>query len=88
MCFPPNIPFTIGHWLLPGKSHSLFVSLPSLCSVVKNNNVLQSLELWNMSENKTMTLSAHDGLITALAVSTVNGLVASASHDKFLKLWK
>ncbi|KAG5018665.1 hypothetical protein JHK87_014520 [Glycine soja] len=47
-----------------------------------------SLELWNMSENKTMTLSAHDGLITSLAVSTVNGLVASASHDKFLKLWK
>lgn len=41
-----------------------------------------------MNENKTMTLSAHDGLITALAVSTVNGLVASASHDKFLKLWK
>ncbi|KAL9313322.1 hypothetical protein ACSQ67_018774 [Phaseolus vulgaris] len=49
---------------------------------------VKSLELWNMSENKTMTLSAHDGLITALAVSTVNGLVASASHDKFLKLWK
>lgn len=48
----------------------------------------QSMELWNMAENKTMTLSAHDGLITALAVSTVNGLVASASHDKFIKLWK
>ena len=49
---------------------------------------LQSLELWNMTENKTMTLSAHEGLIAALAVSTVNGLVASASHDKFVKLWK
>ncbi|XP_020202969.1 transcriptional corepressor LEUNIG [Cajanus cajan] len=48
----------------------------------------QSLELWNMNENKTMTLSAHDGLITALTVSTVNGLVASASHDKYIKLWK
>ncbi|CAK8568678.1 unnamed protein product [Lathyrus sativus] len=48
----------------------------------------QSMELWNMAENKTMTLSAHDGLITALAVSTVNGLVASASHDKYIKLWK
>ncbi|KOM25793.1 hypothetical protein LR48_Vigan187s003300 [Vigna angularis] len=47
-----------------------------------------SLELWNMTENKTMTLSAHEGLIAALAVSTVNGLVASASHDKFVKLWK
>ncbi|XP_031407113.1 transcriptional corepressor LEUNIG-like isoform X3 [Punica granatum] len=48
----------------------------------------QSLELWNMSENKTMTLPAHDGLITALAVSNVTRLVASASHDKSVKLWK
>lgn len=48
----------------------------------------QSLELWNIAENKTMTLSAHDGLIAALAVSPVTGLVASASHDKFVKLWK
>ncbi|KAI5354873.1 hypothetical protein L3X38_007768 [Prunus dulcis] len=48
----------------------------------------QSLELWNMTENKTMTLSAHDGIIDALTMSTVTGLVASASHDKFFKLWK
>ncbi|ONI34246.1 hypothetical protein PRUPE_1G470800 [Prunus persica] len=48
----------------------------------------QSLELWNMTENKIMTLSAHDGLIDALTMSTVTGLVASASHDKFFKLWK
>ncbi|KAF8400723.1 hypothetical protein HHK36_014023 [Tetracentron sinense] len=41
----------------------------------------QSLELWNMAENKTMTVSAHEGLIAALAVSNVTGLVASASHD-------
>lgn len=49
---------------------------------------LQSLELWNMNENKTMTLSAHEGLIASLAVSTVAGLVASAGHDKIVKLWK
>ncbi|KAK4365753.1 hypothetical protein RND71_013633 [Anisodus tanguticus] len=49
---------------------------------------LLSLELWNMNENKTMTLTAHEGLIASLAVSTVAGLVASASHDKFVKLWK
>ncbi|XP_052206576.1 transcriptional corepressor LEUNIG-like [Diospyros lotus] len=48
----------------------------------------QNLELWNMTENKTMTLSAHEGLIAGLAVSTVTGLVASASHDKTVKLWK
>ncbi|KAL0924283.1 hypothetical protein M5K25_005099 [Dendrobium thyrsiflorum] len=48
----------------------------------------QSLELWDMQESNTMTLAAHEGLIAALAVSNVNGLVASASHDKFIKLWK
>ncbi|XP_039165976.1 transcriptional corepressor LEUNIG-like isoform X2 [Eucalyptus grandis] len=48
----------------------------------------QTLELWNMAENKTMALPAHDGLISALAVSNVTGLVASASHDKTVKLWK
>ncbi|GMH10824.1 hypothetical protein Nepgr_012665 [Nepenthes gracilis] len=48
----------------------------------------QSLELWNMTENKTMTLSAHEGLIAALVASSVTGLVASASHDKIVKLWK
>ncbi|PPR99572.1 hypothetical protein GOBAR_AA21083 [Gossypium barbadense] len=47
-----------------------------------------SLELWNMSENKTMTLSAHEGFIAALAVSPATRLVSSASHDKFVKLWK
>ncbi|KAI9073967.1 hypothetical protein K1719_025650 [Acacia pycnantha] len=48
----------------------------------------QSLELWNIAENKTMTVSAHEGLIASLAVSPVTGSVASASHDRFVKLWK
>ncbi|GLJ49376.1 hypothetical protein SUGI_1044600 [Cryptomeria japonica] len=48
----------------------------------------QSLELWNMAENKSMTIPAHDGLIAALAVSPATGMVASASHDKCVKLWK
>ncbi|KAJ8616177.1 hypothetical protein MRB53_035549 [Persea americana] len=48
----------------------------------------QSLELWNMAENKSMTIPAHDGLIVALAQSPVTGMVASASHDKSVKLWK
>ncbi|KAF9613008.1 hypothetical protein IFM89_004862 [Coptis chinensis] len=47
-----------------------------------------SLELWNMAQNKTMTLSAHEGLVASLSVSNVTGLVASASHDKLVKLWK
>ena len=48
----------------------------------------QSLEVWNMAENKTMTLAAHDGLIAGLAVSPMTGFVASASQDKIVKLWK
>ncbi|KFK29867.1 hypothetical protein AALP_AA7G189300 [Arabis alpina] len=48
----------------------------------------QSLELWNMLEHKTMTLPAHEALIASLAVSTATGLVASASHDQLVKLWK
>nr|XP_018683146.1 PREDICTED: transcriptional corepressor LEUNIG-like isoform X3 [Musa acuminata subsp. malaccensis] len=51
-------------------------------------HLLQSLEIWDMNENKTMTLTAHDGLIAALAVSNVTGVIASASHDKCVKLWK
>ncbi|XP_020593471.1 transcriptional corepressor LEUNIG-like [Phalaenopsis equestris] len=48
----------------------------------------QSLELWDMAENKRVRLAGHDGLIAALAASNANGLVASVSHDKFVKLWK
>ncbi|KAK9268494.1 hypothetical protein L1049_000246 [Liquidambar formosana] len=48
----------------------------------------KSLDLWNMTVNKVMTLAAHDNVIAALAVSNVTGLVASASHDNCVKLWK
>ncbi|KAK4774961.1 hypothetical protein SAY86_009896 [Trapa natans] len=48
----------------------------------------QSMDLWNMSENKTMSLAAHDGFVAALAASSVTGLVTSVSHDKMVKLWK
>lgn len=49
---------------------------------------MQSLELWNMLKNQSMTIQAHEGLIAALAQSPVNGMVASASHDNSVKLWK
>ncbi|EEC74226.1 hypothetical protein OsI_09411 [Oryza sativa Indica Group] len=48
----------------------------------------QSLELWNIVKNQSMTIQAHEGLIAALAQSPVNGMVASASHDNSVKLWK
>ncbi|XVF81164.1 hypothetical protein PTKIN_Ptkin15bG0134900 [Pterospermum kingtungense] len=49
---------------------------------------ISSLELWNMAENKSMTISAHENIVSALAQSPVTGMVASASHDSSVKLWK
>lgn len=49
---------------------------------------ISSLELWNMADNKTMTIPAHEDIISALAQSPVTGMVASASHDNSVKLWK
>ncbi|PWA68707.1 transcriptional corepressor [Artemisia annua] len=49
---------------------------------------MRSLELWNMAENKSMTVPAHDDIIAALAQSPVTGMVASSSHDSSVKLWK
>ncbi|XP_034915930.1 transcriptional corepressor LEUNIG_HOMOLOG isoform X1 [Populus alba] len=49
---------------------------------------ISSLELWNMADNKSMTIPAHENIIAALAQSPVTGMVASASHDSTVKLWK
>ncbi|MFQ6645820.1 hypothetical protein Gotur_018907 [Gossypium turneri] len=48
----------------------------------------QSLELWNTAENKCKTIPAHDCVISALTQSQVTGMVASASYDKSVKIWK
>ncbi|CAL5427238.1 unnamed protein product [Camellia sinensis] len=40
---------------------------------------MRSLELWNMADNKSMTISGHDNIIAALAQSPVTGMVASAT---------
>ncbi|KAK7255943.1 hypothetical protein RIF29_29372 [Crotalaria pallida] len=47
-----------------------------------------SLELWDMAEKKTMTIPAHDNIISSLVQSPATGMVASASHDGIVKLWK
>ncbi|KAH1054642.1 hypothetical protein GYH30_023433 [Glycine max] len=47
-----------------------------------------SLELWNMTDNKSLTVPAHENVISALAQSSVTGMVASASYDNYVKLWK
>ncbi|KAK6141671.1 hypothetical protein DH2020_024592 [Rehmannia glutinosa] len=46
---------------------------------------LRSLELWNMVENKSMTVPAHENIVAALAQSPLTGMVASASHDSSVK---
>ncbi|GLT80951.1 hypothetical protein SLA2020_523610 [Shorea laevis] len=49
----------------------------------------QSLELWNPIEsNKTWAVEAHNGLISALADSVNTEMIASASHDQCVKVWK
>ncbi|RDX67890.1 Transcriptional corepressor LEUNIG, partial [Mucuna pruriens] len=73
-----SLPFIADHWLLPGKYFHF---------VYDAYDLVLSLVLWNTSESRMLTLPAHDDHITSLAVSTVNGLVASASYDRFIKLW-
>ncbi|XP_063949712.1 transcriptional corepressor LEUNIG isoform X3 [Daucus carota subsp. sativus] len=46
----------------------------------------QSLDLWNMVENRLMTPVVEP--VCALAVSETSGLVASASWDNGVKMWK
>ncbi|KAK7302808.1 hypothetical protein RJT34_13704 [Clitoria ternatea] len=49
----------------------------------------QSLELWSPAEgSKTLAIPAHKGLIAGLADSPEDELIASASHDHSVKLWK
>ncbi|XP_027338133.1 transcriptional corepressor LEUNIG-like [Abrus precatorius] len=49
----------------------------------------QSLELWSPTESsKTWAVPAHKGLIAGLADSPKEELIASASHDHCVKLWK
>ncbi|KAG9143520.1 hypothetical protein Leryth_015946 [Lithospermum erythrorhizon] len=50
---------------------------------------LRSLELWNMVDNKSMTVHAHENIISALAQSPLTGMVASAkSLDQFSEDYK
>ncbi|XP_065879505.1 transcriptional corepressor LEUNIG_HOMOLOG-like [Euphorbia lathyris] len=49
----------------------------------------QSIELWNPIENsRTWSVAAHNGLIAAVADSVPNQMIASASHDRCVKIWK
>uniref|UniRef100_A0A164YJN2 LisH domain-containing protein n=1 Tax=Daucus carota subsp. sativus TaxID=79200 RepID=A0A164YJN2_DAUCS len=50
------------------------------------SNQFESLDLWNMVENRLMTPVVEP--VCALAVSETSGLVASASWDNGVKMWK
>lgn len=47
---------------------------------------VQSLDIWHVAENKTITVLEQP--ISALAVSQYSGLVASVSDENLIKLWK
>ncbi|KAG8065239.1 hypothetical protein GUJ93_ZPchr0004g39726 [Zizania palustris] len=67
---------------------SVSQNLVKVWSISSGECIHESLELWNMVKNQSMTVQAHEGLISALAQSPVTGMVASASHDNSVKLWK
>lgn len=48
----------------------------------------QTVELWSVADNQRNVVPAHEGLIAALAHSPLTGSIASASHDRWVKLWK
>ncbi|KAK8682047.1 hypothetical protein V6N13_054444 [Hibiscus sabdariffa] len=65
----------------------------TVCSSYACKSILffcpQCLELWNPIEsNKTLTVEAHRGLISSLAVCLETEMIASASLDQCVKLWK
>ncbi|KRG99806.2 hypothetical protein GLYMA_18G171100v4 [Glycine max] len=71
----------------PGNQFHSCVFHPSYSTLLVVGGI-SSLELWNMTENKSMTITTHENVISALAQSSVTGMVASASHDNYVKLWK
>ncbi|XP_061371445.1 transcriptional corepressor LEUNIG_HOMOLOG isoform X2 [Gastrolobium bilobum] len=48
----------------------------------------KNLELWIPESKQTMAVLAHNDIIAGLATSPQNGLIATASYDHCVKLWK
>ncbi|GAU21803.1 hypothetical protein TSUD_176480 [Trifolium subterraneum] len=71
----------------PGNQFYSSVFHPSYSTLLVVGG-FSSIELWNMAENKSMTIPAHENVISALAEASVTGMVASASRDNSVKLWK
>lgn len=75
-------------FVLESNKHHNFHWFLIYCFFFFLSGGVQSIELWNMAENKSMTIPAHENVISALAQSPVTGMVASASRDNSVKLWK
>ncbi|KAI3456250.1 hypothetical protein Pfo_012913 [Paulownia fortunei] len=49
----------------------------------------QSIDIWNPTMgNRTWNYRAHEGIVSALAHASETNIIASVSHDKWVKLWK
>ena len=59
---------------------------PSLRSVVVIGSY-QRVYLWDFESEKTVTIPAHEGIVSGLSSSFVSGLFATASHDSKVKLF-
>ncbi|KAM7509446.1 hypothetical protein LguiA_019899 [Lonicera macranthoides] len=70
---------------ITGKRFRSCIFHPRYCSLLVIG-CYESLELWNMTENKMMTRMGEP--ISALALSDTAGLVASASRNNLVKIWK
>ncbi|GJN09354.1 hypothetical protein PR202_ga27355 [Eleusine coracana subsp. coracana] len=53
--------------------------------LVKN---VQMITLWNFAENKVVSVQPHDGYVADLAGCHATGMLASASHDGCVKVWR
>nr|CAB3497381.1 unnamed protein product [Digitaria exilis] len=78
----------------PGSGQLLAVaagSMVNIFDVEKQADLLsppKTLELWSFLDKQRNPIQAHEGLIAALAHSPFTGMIASASHDRYVKLWK
>ncbi|OEL34203.1 Transcriptional corepressor [Dichanthelium oligosanthes] len=70
----------------PPKGHNSEVNC--LCWDESGEYLASTMELWSYSDNQRNPIQAHEGLIAALAHSPYTGMIASASHDRYVKLWK
>ncbi|RID66871.1 hypothetical protein BRARA_D01984 [Brassica rapa] len=68
--------------------HELSSSGNKFHSCVFHPSYPNLLVIGGYQENKCMTIPAHECAISALAQSPSTGMMASASHDKSVKIWK